>query len=159
MQKPTHIQSEPSDQLCAATYRRYTSKSTMVRRTKRNNPSGTNDKQISSRLGAKTKQTKVTPAKEMDPKPAQQTKLTFANNTNENGAAPPTPIGRNTTANRTAVTPEQADCNKNPAKANTTKNTNLTDQTDPTQMINDSNTTRNSHQENNNKKQAATNKK
>jgi hypothetical protein len=62
----------------------------MARPTKRRNPSGHNAKEASPRRGEKIKQTKVTQAKEMDPKGARQTKLAFSSTV-------PEPDGNNTT--------------------------------------------------------------
>jgi hypothetical protein len=61
---------------------------------KRNNPTGTNGNNSSPRRGEKTKQTKVTPAKESETKGSRQTKLSFP--TTGNNISPPTPIGRMT---------------------------------------------------------------
>jgi hypothetical protein len=50
----------------------------MARKTKRNKPSEPNGKESSPRRGEKTKQSKVSQGKEMEPKGARQTKLDFA---------------------------------------------------------------------------------
>lgn len=75
----------------------------MVRRSKRRNPSGASGNQPSPRRGEKTKQSKVSQAKETDPKGAKQTKLSFSAIEPARKAVPGTPNG---TAMVTAITPE-----------------------------------------------------
>jgi hypothetical protein len=58
---------------------------------KRRNPTGTTGNYSSPRRGEKTKQTKVTPAKESETKGSRQTKLSFP--TAGNNISPPTPGG------------------------------------------------------------------
>jgi hypothetical protein len=70
----------------------------MVRNSKRRNPNGASGNKPSPRRGAKTKQTKVTKAKETEPKVVRQLKLTFADET-------PTP-NSGVSARTAAITPE-----------------------------------------------------
>jgi hypothetical protein len=58
---------------------------------KRRNPTGTTGNYSSPRQGEKTKQTKVTPAKESETKGSRQSKLSFP--TAGNDISPPTPSG------------------------------------------------------------------
>jgi hypothetical protein len=65
------------------------------------NPMESTGKYSLPRRGEKTKQTKVTPAKESETKGSRQTKLSFL--TTGNDMSPPTPIG---TTKPKAITPE-----------------------------------------------------
>jgi hypothetical protein len=74
----------------------------MTRHPKRRNPNGASGNKPSPRRGEKSKQNKVSNAKETEPKVVQQTKLTFAD--------PPTPNSQisapTATATATAITPD-----------------------------------------------------
>jgi hypothetical protein len=70
----------------------------MTRNSKRRNPNGARGNKSSPRRGAKSKQTKVTPAKETASKVVRQTKLTFSDQV----MSPPSAAA----AKSTAITPE-----------------------------------------------------
>jgi hypothetical protein len=84
-------------------YRSYVMTPTIARKSgKRRKPMGSTGKYSLPCRGDKTKQTKVTPAKESETKGSRQTKLSFL--TTGNDISPPTTIG---TTKLKAITPEE----------------------------------------------------